>query len=117
MIQQDWDKIGIKANIVSYEWGENIKRAKNGEHDAMIYGWTDDNGDPAYDKLVQQAKVSTDKSQRVKLYQQAQQILKQQVPITPIANSTVFQPLRKEVTDLRISPFGLTPFYGVGINR
>ena len=46
MIQQDWDKIGIKANIVSYEWGEYIKRAKNGEHDAMIYGWTGDNGDP-----------------------------------------------------------------------
>jgi ABC-type dipeptide transport system, periplasmic component len=141
MIQQDWEKVGIKANIVSYEWGEYIKRAKNGEHDAMIYGWTGDNGDPdnwlgvlyscaavkgsnyakwcdpVYDKLVQQAKVSTDKQQRVKLYQQAQQILKQQVPITPIANSTVFQPLRKEVTDFKISPFGLTPFYGVGINK
>ena len=35
----------------------------------------------------------------------------------PIANSTVFQPLRKEVTDFKISPFGLTPFYGVGINK
>jgi hypothetical protein len=34
-----------------------------------------------------------------------------------IANSTVFQPLRKEVTDFKISPFGLTPFYGVGINK
>src|SRR5476649_1424131 len=141
MIQQDWEKVGIKANIVSYEWGEYIKRAKNGEHDAMIYGWTGDNGDPdnwlgvlyscaavkgsnyakwcdpAYDKLVQQAKVSTDRDERVKLYQQAQKILKQQVPITPIANSTVFQPLRKEVTDFKISPFGLTPFYGVGINK
>jgi peptide/nickel transport system substrate-binding protein/dipeptide transport system substrate-binding protein len=73
--------------------------------------------DPAYDKLIQQAKVSTDKAQRVKLYQQAQLILKQQVPITPIANSTVFQPLRKEVSDFKISPFGLTPFYGVGINK
>jgi peptide/nickel transport system substrate-binding protein/dipeptide transport system substrate-binding protein len=141
MIQQDWEKLGIKANIVSYEWGEYIKRAKNGEHDAMIYGWTGDNGDPdnwlgvlyscaavkgsnyakwcdpAYDKLIQPAKVSTDKQQRVNLYQQAQQILKHQVPITPIANSTVFQPLRKEVTGFKISPFGLTPFYGVGINK
>ncbi|MCY1562572.1 Periplasmic dipeptide transport protein [compost metagenome] len=73
--------------------------------------------DPAYEKLIQQAKVSTDKQQRVNLYQQAQQILKHQVPIMPIANSTVFQPLRKEVTDFKISPFGLTPFYGVGINK
>ncbi len=141
MIQQDWAKVGIKANIVSYEWGEYIKRAKNGEHDAMIYGWTGDNGDPdnwlgvlyscaavkgsnyakwcnpAYDKLVQQAKVSNDREQRIKWYQQAQKILKEQVPITPIANSTVFQPLRKEVQDFKISPFGLTPFYGVSLEK
>ncbi|ROM51856.1 ABC transporter substrate-binding protein [Pseudomonas rhodesiae] len=141
MIQQDWAKVGINANIVSYEWGEYIKRAKNGEHDAMIYGWTGDNGDPdnwlgvlyscaavkgsnyakwcnpAYDKLVQQAKVSNDREQRIKWYQQAQKILKEQVPITPIANSTVFQPLRKEVKDFKISPFGLTPFYGVSLEK
>ena len=141
MIQQDWAKIGIKANIVSYEWGEYIKRAKNGEHDVMIYGWTGDNGDPdnwlgvlyscgagkgsnyakwcdpAYDQLIQKAKVSNDRDERTKLYQQAQQILKQQVPITPIANSTVFQPLRKEVQDFKISPFGLTPFYGVSLKK
>ena len=141
MIQQDWAKIGINANIVSYEWGEYIKRAKNGEHDAMIYGWTGDNGDPdnwlgvlyscaavkgsnyakwcnpAYDKLVQQAKVSSDREQRIKWYQQAQKIPKEQVPITPIANSTVFQPLRKEVQDFKISPFGLTPFYGVSLDK
>ncbi len=141
MIQQDWAKVGIKANIISYEWGEYIKRAKNGEHDAMIYGWTGDNGDPdnwlgvlyscaavkgsnyakwcnpAYDKLVQQAKVSNDREQRIKWYQQAQKILKEQVPITPIANSTVFQPLRKEVQNFKISPFGLTPFYGVSLDK
>ncbi|MEA9987937.1 ABC transporter substrate-binding protein [Pseudomonas sp. RTS1] len=141
MIQQDWAKVGIKANIVSYEWGEYIKRAKNGEHDAMIYGWTGDNGDPdnwlgvlyscaavkgsnyakwcnpAYDKLVQQAKVSSEREQRIKWYQQAQKILKEQVPITPIANSTVFQPMRKQVQDFKISPFGLTPFYGVGLDK
>ncbi|WP_048272384.1 ABC transporter substrate-binding protein, partial [Pseudomonas aeruginosa] len=35
MLQNDWAKIGIKAKIVTYEWGEYIKRAKSGEHDAM----------------------------------------------------------------------------------
>ena len=39
------------------------------------------------------------------------------MPITPIANSTVFQPMRKEVTDFKISPFGLTPFYGVSLDK
>lgn len=141
MIQADWAKIGIKANIVSYEWGEYIKRAKNGEHDVMIYGWTGDNGDPdnwlgvlyscaavngsnfakwcdpAYDKLVQQANLTSDRAERIRLYQQAQHILKEQVPITPIANSKVFQPLRKEVQSFKLSPFGLTPFYGVSLKK
>jgi ABC-type transport system substrate-binding protein len=139
MIQSDWAKVGIKANIVSYEWGEYIKRAKQGEHDVMIYGWTGDNGDPdnwlgvlyscaavkgsnyakwcdpAYDKLIQQAKLSSDRDKRIQLYRQAQKILKEQVPITPIANSKVFQPMRAEVQDFKISPFGLTPFYGVSL--
>ena len=141
MIQADWAKVGIKANIVSYEWGEYIKRAKNGEHDVMIYGWTGDNGDPdnwlgvlyscaavkgsnyakwcdpAYDQLIQKAKLSSNHDERVKLYQQAQKVLKEQVPITPIANSTVFQPMRREVHDFKISPFGLTPFYGVSLGQ
>jgi dipeptide transport system substrate-binding protein len=46
MLQSDWAKIGLKVKIVSYEWGEYIKRTKNGEHDISLIGWTGDNGDP-----------------------------------------------------------------------
>ncbi len=137
MIQSDWAKVGIKARIVSYEWGEYIKRAHNGEHDAMLIGWTGDNGDPDnwlgtlygcdsvdgnnfskwcdadYDKLVKQAKAVTDVEQRTTLYKQAQQRLQQQVPITPIAHSTVYQPMRTSVQGFLISPFGRNSFYGV----
>ena len=141
MIQQDWAKVGIKAKIVSYEWGEYNKRAKAGEHDTLLIGWSGDNGDPdnwlgtlygcdaiggnnysrwcqpEYDKLIKAAKRTTDMDERTKLYIQAQQILKQQVPITPIAHSTVFQPMRKEVQDFKISPFGLNEFYGVSVSK
>lgn len=34
MIQADWAKIGVKAKIISYEWGEYLKRAKNVERRA-----------------------------------------------------------------------------------
>ena len=141
MLQADWAKIGIKARIVSYEWGEYLKRAKNGEHDAMLIGWSGDNGDPdnwlgtlygcdavdgnnyskwcdpQYDALVKDAKRVTDQGQRGTLYKQAQQILMAQLPITPIAHSTVYQPMRKNVEDFRISPFALNAFYGVGIAK
>ena len=140
MLQQDWAKIGIKARIVSYEWGEYIKRAKAGETDAMLIGWSGDNGDPDnwlgtlfscdaingnnfgkfcnqdYEKLIQAAKRTSDVDKRTDFYKQAQQLLKQQVPMTPIAHSTVYQPMRKNVTGFKISPFGLNEFYGVGLD-
>ena len=137
MLQADWAKIGVKARIVSYEWGEYIKRAHAGEHDAMLIGWTGDNGDPdnwlgtlygcssvdgnnfskwcdaEYDKLVVAAKRVTDQEQRSELYKQAQVVLKREVPITPIAHSTVYQPMRKSVQGFHISPFGRNSFSGV----
>ncbi|WP_028628529.1 ABC transporter substrate-binding protein [Metapseudomonas resinovorans] len=136
-----WAKVGIKARIVSYEWGEYIKRAHNGEHDAMLIGWTGDNGDPdnwlgtlygcdsvdgnnfskwcdaRYDKLVKAAKATADVEKRTELYKQAQHVLQQQVPITPIAHSTVYQPMRASVKDFLISPFGRNSFYGVSNGR
>ena len=47
---------------------------------------------------------------------QAQQLLKQQVPITPIAHSTVNQPLSAKVEGFKVSPFGRNVFSGVSIN-
>ncbi len=47
LIQADWAAIGVKANVVSYEWGEYLKRSKNEDRDgAVLLGWTGDNGDP-----------------------------------------------------------------------
>ncbi len=140
MLQADWSKLGFKVRIVSYEWGEYLKRMKNGEHDIALIGWTGDNGDPdnwlgtlyscdaigsnnysfwcdpQYDTLVKKAKQVTDREQRTQLYQQAQQRLKQQVPITPVAHSTVNQPISAKVNDFRVSPFGRNDFSGVSVD-
>ncbi|KQQ64927.1 peptide ABC transporter substrate-binding protein [Pseudomonas sp. Leaf127] len=139
MIQADWKKIGINAKIVSYEWGEYIKRAKEGEIGAMLIGWSGDNGDPdnwlgtlygcdavngnnyskwcdkPYDALIKEAKATPDQARRTELYKQAQHLLKEALPITPIAHSTVYQPMRSSVQDFKISPLGLNSFYGVGV--
>jgi dipeptide transport system substrate-binding protein len=139
MIQADWAKIGVKAQIVTYEWGEYIKRAHAGEDDSMLIGWTGDNGDPdnwlgtllgceavngnnfgkwcykPFDDLIQKARETSDQGQRTKLYEQAQQIFEQQLPFSPIAHSTVYQPVSKKVTDIRIEPLGYLRFDGVGL--
>ncbi|UVJ43307.1 ABC transporter substrate-binding protein [Pseudomonas sp. LS1212] len=140
MLQADWARIGLKVKIVSYEWGEYLKRTKDGEHDVALIGWTGDNGDPdnwlgtlyscnaigsnnysmwcdeRFDQLVKQARIVTDRAQRSVLYKQAQQRLKEQVPITPIAHSTVNQPLSAKIEGFKVSPFGRNVFSGVSID-
>nr|WP_162491357.1 ABC transporter substrate-binding protein [Pseudomonas fuscovaginae] len=141
MLQSDWKNIGLNVKIVSYEWGEYLKRAKAGEQQAMIIGWSGDNGDPdnwlnvlfgcdaingnnfskyctpKYDSLMKEAKSTSDQAKRTELYKQAQHILKDDVPYTPIAHSTVYQPMSATVKDFKISPFGLNSFYGVSVSK
>jgi dipeptide transport system substrate-binding protein len=141
MLQSDWAKIGLKVKITSYEWGEYIKRSKGGENQAMLIGWSGDNGDPdnwlnvlfgcdslsgnnfskwcdkKFDGLVKEAKRTTDQGKRTELYKEAQHVLKDAVPMTPIAHSTVYQPMRANVQDFKISPFGLNSFYGVSVSK
>ena len=45
-MQADLAKVGIKAKVVSFEWGEYRKRVQQGEHQMAELGWTGDNGDP-----------------------------------------------------------------------
>ncbi|CAB3760860.1 ABC transporter substrate-binding protein [Paraburkholderia humisilvae] len=139
MIQADWAKIGVKANIVTYEWGEYIKRAHAGEDDSMLIGWTGDNGDPdnwlgtllgceavngnnfskwcykPFDELVQKGRTTMGQDARTKIYVQAQQIFAEQLPFSPIAHSTVYLPMSKKVVDMRIESLGYQRFDGVGM--
>ena len=139
MIQSDWARIGVRARIVTYEWAEYVRRARAGEHDAVLLGLTGDYGDPdtwlgvllscgavnggnfakwcykPYDDLIVEARESTDVAKRTRLYDEAQQIFAQQVPFTPIAHSIVYQPMRKRVTGFKIDPFGPTQFWNVGL--
>ncbi|MEX3957496.1 ABC transporter substrate-binding protein [Trinickia sp. EG282A] len=141
LIQQDWAKIGVRAKIVSYEWGEYNRRAKQGgEHDAILYGWSGDNGDPdnwlgtllgcdavhgsnvskwcdkSFDALIDKARATSNVDERTALYRQAQVIFKEQVPYTPIAHSIVSLPVSKRVNGMLLSPLGSHRFDGVSLN-
>ncbi|MGO4524569.1 ABC transporter substrate-binding protein [Microvirga sp. 2MCAF35] len=142
LMQADLAKIGVKAEIKSFEWGEYRKRAQAGEHQMAQLGWTGDNGDPdnflhtllgcasaesasgsniakwcykPFDDIVTKAKVTTDQAERTKLYEQAQVIFKEQAPWFTVAHAVQLKPIRKEVVDFKLSPFGRHTFYGVDI--
>ena len=141
LMQADLAKIGVTAEIRSFEWGEYRKRAQNGEHMMAQLGWTGDNGDPdnflhsllgcnsartdgsniakfcypPFEELVAKAKSVSDQSERTALYRNAQVVFKEQAPWFTIAHAVQLKPMRKEVVDFKLSPFGRHTFYGVDI--
>ncbi|WP_417678776.1 ABC transporter substrate-binding protein [Roseibium sp.] len=140
VIQADFDKIGVKVEIVSYEWGEYLSRSKDVKRDgAVLLGWTGDNGDPDnflavllgcdgvggsnraqwcnkdFEDLIQKAKIVSDKGERTKLYEQAQVVFKEQAPWATIAHSTVFMPMSTKVKGYIMDPLGGHWFDGVDI--
>ena len=142
LMQADMAKIGVEVEIVSFEWGEYLKRSKELDRKgAILLGWTGDNGDPdnflavllgcdavggsnraqwcyqPFEDLIQKAKIVSDPAERTKLYEQAQIVFKEQAPWATIAHSVVFKPIRKEVKDFKIDPFGGHIFYGVDIEE
>jgi dipeptide transport system substrate-binding protein len=140
LVQADWAAVGVKAKIVSYEWGEYLKRSQQGEHQTVLLGWTGDYGDPDnflnvllgcaaakdgtnrarwcnadFDAAVLEAKKTSDVAKRTELYMKAQEIFKEEAPWVTVAHSVVFMPMRKNVTGYKIDPLGSHYFYGVDI--
>jgi dipeptide transport system substrate-binding protein len=141
IMQADLAKIGVNAKLVTFEWGEYRKRLQAGEHFTGLLGWTGDNGDPdnfffllgcsaareggqnlskwcdqEFDSRLTKARTLTDKAERTKLYEEMQEIARKEVPQLTIAHSVVFEPIRKDVTDYKVSPLGRHDFFGVGLN-
>ena len=136
-------KAEVKAEIKSSEWGEYRKRMQAGEHQMGMLGWTGDNGDPdnflhtllgcdsaktggsnvakfcykPFDELVLKAKTVTKPAERTELYKKAQVIFKEQAPWFTIAHAVQLKPVRKEVVDFKVSPFGRHTFYGVDLKE
>ncbi|MEZ5824443.1 MAG: ABC transporter substrate-binding protein [Geminicoccaceae bacterium] len=140
LIQADFAAIGVTAEIVSYEWGEYLKKSRELDRDgAILLGWTGDNGDPdnfmatllscaavensnraqwcyePYDKLMQDAKATSDQAERTRLYEEAQVIFKEQAPWATIAHSVVFMPMSKKVQGYIMEPLGAHRFDGVDL--
>jgi dipeptide transport system substrate-binding protein len=141
VMQEDFSKIGVTVEIVSYEWGEYLERSKAVDRDgAVLLGWTGDNGDPdnflavllgcdavggsnraqwcneEFNNLVQKAKSGTPE-ERTKLYEEAQVVFKREAPWATIAHSVVHMPMRASVTGYVMDPLGGHWFDGVDISE
>ena len=137
LIQADWAKVGVKANIINYEWTKYREEGKKKERTgAFQIGWTGDNGDPDnffatlfscsaigvsnysswcdkdFEDLIQKAKTTADIAERTKLYEQAQVIFAKEAPAFLLAHSQVYTVVSKKVSGYQMDPLGIHRFDG-----
>jgi len=138
LIQADWAKVGVTANIITEEWTKYREDGKKKDRTgAFQIGWTGDNGDPDnffatlfscsaigvsnysswcdqdFEKAIQDAKTVSDPAERAKLYEKAQDIFAAQAPAFLLAHSQVYTVARKSVSGYLMDPLGIHRFDGV----
>ena len=125
----DLSKVGIKARIVSYDWGTYLKRQREQPEDMDLFqlGWTGDNGDPdnflavlfdglasssirtqwkneEYHNLMLQGKQTVGQDKRAEIYKKALKLIHDEVSVISVAHSTVICPAMKNVMNFKLHP-------------
>ena len=143
-IQADLGKVGIRAQIVQWEWATYLEKINNGEHPMALLGWTGDNGDPdnflymLLDKeaaqtkpsqniafyrsdelheLLVTARRSVDHEERVRLYLRAQEVIHRDAPWVPLVHVTQTAAFRRDVAGFKLHPTGIKWFHEVHFVR
>jgi dipeptide transport system substrate-binding protein len=131
MMQFDLSQIGIKAKIITFDWPTYLSKSRKGEYSLIQMGWSSDNGDPdnflgillgcssvksganvarwcndEFDDLIKTSRKTSQKKKRIQLYKKAQEIFKANAPWVPLAHSTIFRALSKNVIGYKIDPLG-----------
>ncbi|WP_071458755.1 ABC transporter substrate-binding protein [Bacillus massilinigeriensis] len=129
-IQSNFEKVGVKSKIVSFEWPTYLEKARKGEADTFLLGWTGDNGDadnflyvlldedsigsnnytyyknPKVHELFTKAQSTNDQSEREKLYKEAQEIIKDDAPWIPLVHSKPALAGKAEIKGFKPHPTG-----------
>ncbi|HLO11790.1 MAG TPA: ABC transporter substrate-binding protein [Pseudoneobacillus sp.] len=130
VIQASLAKIGVTVNIQSVDWATYLEKAKNGEFDSFMLGWTGDNGDAdnflytlldkdsigsnnsamynseELHKILIQAQTEVDEDARNELYKKAQEIIHEDAPWVPLVHSIPLLAASKDVVNYLPHPTG-----------
>jgi dipeptide transport system substrate-binding protein len=134
-MQADLARVGIKVELVTYDWPTYLNRVKRGEHDMAQLGWSGDNGDPDnflytlfscdavtrgsnnarycnadFNRLIADARATSDVRARSDLYARALAMLADDEPVVPLVHSTVFRLMSTRVAGYVMNPFDVDYF-------
>ncbi len=133
-ITQMWrDHLGVSATTQSVEWNTLIDLRKAGDFVISRGGWLGDysepstflelfktgdkNNDagysnPAFDRLLTEAKTTLDPTRRMALYAQAETVVLRDAPVTPLyyyANLDIYDP--QKMTGVELNPWRSPPIW------
>jgi peptide/nickel transport system substrate-binding protein len=129
-IQSDLRRVGIKAKIVTFDWGTYLEKTKNGEHDIAMLGWSADLGDPdnffyyllskeaakkpagniafyrsdEMQEVLVEAQSTTNQAKRIELYKRAQGLFHRDSPWVPLAHAKQILIINKQIQNLKLHP-------------
>ena len=132
-IQSYFDKVGVKAEVLAYDWATFKSKLATEAWDIGFMGWTGDNGDPdnflnlfanddpinnhglwynqEYRDLIAKGVELKDGPERNELYRKAEQIMADDAPILPISHAQVVAAYRPNIKNFTIHQVGMT-FFG-----
>ncbi|MDP8098282.1 ABC transporter substrate-binding protein [Pasteurella atlantica] len=133
LIKYDLEKIGIKLKVrqVSRTFLVQQLAKREANYDMILTGWLANNYDPdnflsailgcrsqfsvtnlanwcndEFEYLLNQARISEDNDERIKLYKKIEKILREELPILPLLNANRLLVVSDKVRSVQISPFG-----------
>ena len=131
MIKVSLGEIGIPVEVILNDPEEHQRALWAGKHDLALHGWFNDNGDPDnflytlldsdntmggrpsniafysnswFHDVIGMAQRTTDRTERERLYSQAQAIVATDVPWVPLAHSQVVFATRADLKGLVVQP-------------
>ncbi len=143
-IQSDLAKVGIKAKIVTYDWGTYLDKTDGGEHAMCLLGWTMDYPDPdnilyvlldpdaatvgsagnvafyrnkKIHELNMLARKTYNIKEREKYYKEIQKIVHEDIPWVPLAHAQQMVVFRSNVKGFILYPTGDYHFDTVYIEK
>lgn len=143
-LQQQLAQGGIRAKLVTFEWGTYIAKTRSAEHPMAILGWIGDNGDPdnflyvlldkdnavkgkaaniafyssnAVHGLLIKAQQVSDQASRAKFYEQAQDLIHRDAPWVPLVHAARVAAYRRQVQNYFPHPLEIRWLHRVWLSK
>jgi len=143
-IREDLAEVGVEVEIIKMDWRSYLEGCEKGEHHLALTGWRADFPDPHnflyplldrevlgkpgntnwsfyqssfFHEILQRARQVTDEVERTRLYQVAQKIVHQDIPVIPLVHTTGIIAFSPEVHGVTVGPGGIVEFEHLWISE